>query len=79
MPETHVINIDLAKVKFPDPEKPGKTGTRLLGWGDEVEVVEITDTEVRVRLTVFQTLPDNSVKAVKVEGVITPRGRLQRT
>jgi beta-lactamase superfamily II metal-dependent hydrolase len=76
MPETHVINIDLAKVKFPDPEKPGKTGTRLLGWGDEVEVVEITDTEVRVRLTVFQTLPDNSVKAVKVEGVITPRGRL---
>lgn len=76
MPEIYVINIDLAKVKFPDPEKPGKTITRLLGWGDEVEVLEITDTEVRIKLTVFQTQPDNSVKAVEVEGIIAPRGGL---
>ncbi len=71
MAEEYLINVDLAKVKFENPAT-GKTETRVLGWGDAVEVENFTDTQVEVRLTIFQTLPDGSVESVPVAGVIKP-------
>ncbi|HEX8637238.1 MAG TPA: MBL fold metallo-hydrolase [Pyrinomonadaceae bacterium] len=77
MAEEYLINVDLAKVKFEFPDKPGKIQSRLLGWGDAVDVLDITETEVKVRITVFQQQADNSVKFVEVEGAITPRDSLK--
>ena len=41
MPAQHLINVDLATIKVPATNGQ-KAETRILAWGDEVEVVAIT-------------------------------------
>jgi beta-lactamase superfamily II metal-dependent hydrolase len=80
----YIINVDLARVSFtmpPDPDaknpeerKKERTGSRTLGWGDEVDIrnpaEDITDDEVRVKWTAFRSMSDGSVKALDLVGVI---------
>ncbi|MBI4473201.1 MAG: competence protein [Acidobacteria bacterium] len=72
MAAQHLINVDLAQVKVPASEGRGAL-TRILGWGDEVEVVKITSSHVEVKVTVFQELEDGSIKPERVSGFITPK------
>ncbi len=71
MAARHLINIDLAKIKVPATDKQ-EAATRVLAWGDEVEVVEVTSENVEVKVTIFRTQKDGSVKPERVSGFITP-------
>ncbi len=71
MPPQHLINVDLAKIKVPATNGQ-KATTRVLAWGDEVEVVKINPNDVEVKVTIFKPLEDGSVKPEKVSGFITP-------
>ncbi|HUE82954.1 MAG TPA: MBL fold metallo-hydrolase [Pyrinomonadaceae bacterium] len=71
MPPQHLINIDLAKIKVPATNGQ-KATTRVLAWGDEVEVVKINAKDVEVKVTIFKPLDDGSVQPVRVSGFITP-------
>ena len=51
MPPKHVINIDLAEVL--DAPTKGKF-VRMLAWGDDVEVLNITSEHVEVRTFRFE-------------------------
>lgn len=80
----YTIDVDLAKVTFtmpadPDAKDPAErkketTRSRILGWGDEVEIEDpandIKADEVNIKWTAFRTMSDNSVKALKLVGVI---------
>jgi beta-lactamase superfamily II metal-dependent hydrolase len=72
MPPKHIINIDLATIKVP-ASGDKKAVTRILGWGDEVEVAEITSEHVEVKVTIFNEQEDGSVKPESVSGFITPK------
>lgn len=72
MPTQHLINIDLATIKVPAANGQ-KAVTRVLGWGDEVEVVAITPQHVEVKVTIFHQQEDGSVKPQQVSGFITPK------
>jgi beta-lactamase superfamily II metal-dependent hydrolase len=67
----HLINIDLATVKIP-ATKTEKATSRVLAWGDEVEVVDVTAEHVEVKVTIFRPQEDGSVKPDRVSGFITP-------
>jgi beta-lactamase superfamily II metal-dependent hydrolase len=72
MAAQHLINIDLAQIKV--PEANGRKATsRLLGWGDEVEVADITAEHVEVKVTIFHEQEDGSIKPEAVSGFITPK------
>ena len=67
MAAQHIINVDLATIKVPGSN--GNKGiTRILGWGDEVEVAEITTAHVEVKVTIFKEQNDGSVKPETVSG-----------
>jgi beta-lactamase superfamily II metal-dependent hydrolase len=69
MPAQHLINIDLAKVY----EKADKKGfLTLLGCGDEVEVVDIAEKHVEIKVIKFVEQPDHSIKPEPVSGFIVP-------
>ncbi|HWP53635.1 MAG TPA: MBL fold metallo-hydrolase [Pyrinomonadaceae bacterium] len=72
MPPQHLINIDLATIKVP-AEGDRKSITRILAWGDEVEVAAITAQQVEVIVTIFEQQEDGSVKPLRVSGFITPK------
>ncbi len=72
MPAQHLINVDLAEVKVP-AANGRKATSRLLGWGDEVEVAAITPKHVEVKVTIFHEQDDGSIKPELVSGFITPR------
>ena len=72
MPAQHLINVDLATIKVPAADGQ-KAETRILGWGDEVEVAGITASQVEVKVTIFQQQADGSVKPERVSGFITPK------
>ena len=72
MAAQHLINVDLARIKVPATNGQ-KAVTRLLGWGDEVEVENITADSVEVKVTIFRQLDDGSVKPERVSGFITPK------
>lgn len=72
MPAQHLINIDLATIKVPATNGQ-KAVTRILAWGDEVEVAAITAEQVEVKVTIFQQQEDGSVKPEVVSGFITPK------
>ncbi|HLF12425.1 MAG TPA: MBL fold metallo-hydrolase [Gammaproteobacteria bacterium] len=72
MPLQHLINVDLATIKVPATDGK-KAQTRILGWGDEVEVVAITAKHVEVKVTIFHPQADGSVKPARVSGFITPK------
>jgi beta-lactamase superfamily II metal-dependent hydrolase len=73
----HQINVDLAKVFEIDAEGE-KHFLTVLGWGDEVEVLNADEVEkgkatrVEVRATKFIEQPDTSPKPEDVTGVIIP-------
>jgi len=72
MSAKHLINVDLAQIKV--PESDGQPAlTRILAWGDEVEVFKITSEHVEVKVTIFKELDDGSVKPERVSGFITPK------
>jgi beta-lactamase superfamily II metal-dependent hydrolase len=72
MPAQHLINVDLATIKVPAAN--GQKGvSRILAWGDEVEVVAITAEHVEAKVTIFHQLEDGSVKPERVSGFITPK------
>src|SRR5262245_31481217 len=72
MPAQHLINVDLAQVNVPETNGQ-KATSRILGWGDEVEVADITTEHVEVKVTIFRTLEDGSVKPERVSAFITPK------
>jgi beta-lactamase superfamily II metal-dependent hydrolase len=72
MPAQHLINVDLAQIKVPAANGQ-KAETRILGWGDEIEVTQITAQHVEVKVTIFHQLDDGSVKPERVSGFITPQ------
>ena len=63
------INVDLADV-FEEPGR--KKFLHTLAWGDNVEVVETTNTHVRINTVKYDQQPDGSILPVKVEAFITP-------
>src|SRR5690242_3582809 len=69
MAAMHVINVDLAEV-FEAPDK--KKFIRILGWGDEVEVVNVTAQHVEIKTTKFVEQEDGSFKPVAASGFIKP-------
>ncbi|HVF57348.1 MAG TPA: MBL fold metallo-hydrolase [Pyrinomonadaceae bacterium] len=71
MPAKHLINVDLATIKVPAADG-NKAETRVLAWGDEVEVVDVTAEHVEVKVTIFKPQPDGSVKPARVSGFIKP-------
>lgn len=73
----HQINVDLAKV-FELDDKGKKHFLTVLGWGDEVEVLNAaevekgTATRIEVKATKFVEQPNTSPKPQNVIGVIIP-------
>jgi beta-lactamase superfamily II metal-dependent hydrolase len=72
MAAQHLINVDLAEIEVP-ASSGQKAITRILGWGDEVEVVQITSEQVEVKVTIFRKLDDGSIKPESVSGFIRPK------
>jgi beta-lactamase superfamily II metal-dependent hydrolase len=72
MPPRHLINVDLATIKVP-ANGTQKATSRVLAWGDEVEVLNVTGEHVEVSVTIFRPQEDGSVKPDRVSGFITPR------
>jgi len=72
MAAQHFINVDLATIKVPAANGK-KAINRILGWGDEVEVANITAEHVEVKVTIFNEQGDGSVKPEQVSGFITPK------
>jgi beta-lactamase superfamily II metal-dependent hydrolase len=69
MAARHLINIDLAKVFETDTKKGFIT---ILGWGDEIEVVNVTSKHVEVKVTKYVEQADHSIRPVRVTGFIVP-------
>lgn len=65
-----VINVDLADV-FESRNRKGFLHS--LAWGDEVEVVETTDTYLVIKTVKFETQDDGSILPVKVDAFIEPQ------
>jgi len=71
MTEAHVINVDLADV-WSSKIRKDRELIRTLAWGDEVAVVERTDTHIEVVFTSFEAASDGSVIPKTTTGYITP-------
>jgi beta-lactamase superfamily II metal-dependent hydrolase len=71
MSEHCVIDVDLADV-FERPDRKGFF--HCLAWGDHVEVLETTDTHLRVSTVRYEKRADGSILPVEVEAFIEPRG-----
>jgi beta-lactamase superfamily II metal-dependent hydrolase len=65
-----VIDVDLADV-FERPDRKGFL--HCLAWGDYVEVLETTDTHLRVRTAKYEERPDGSILPVEIVAFIQPR------
>lgn len=65
-----VIDVDLADV-FKTPDRKGFLFT--LAWGDEVDVVETTDSHLRINTVRYEEHPDGSILPVSTEAYICPR------
>lgn len=60
----HTLAVDLARV-----EVNGRVAS-VLTWGSEVDLVERTATELKVRLVRFRALPDGTIQPIESVGVI---------
>lgn len=70
MSAEHLINVDLAKV-FETKSREGFI--TVLGWGDEVEVVDDTASDhLKVKVTKYVEKPDGSIRPQIVDGFIVP-------
>jgi beta-lactamase superfamily II metal-dependent hydrolase len=66
---THFIAIDLVKI-YKTTEKKAANLKTVLAWGDEVEVIEITTSHIKIGLKDFKEQPDGSILAVTTVGFI---------
>ncbi|HVP09804.1 MAG TPA: MBL fold metallo-hydrolase [Phycisphaerae bacterium] len=66
-----VINVDLASI-YDKPDAKARKLLNTLAWGDSVEVLETTDTHLRVNTVKFETKENGSILPVKTEGYIVP-------
>ncbi|MBP8155316.1 MAG: MBL fold metallo-hydrolase [Nitrospira sp.] len=69
MPDTVVLNVDLADVW---EERGRKKLIRTVAWGDEVTVLKVTSTYIEVSTTVFRKKPDGSILPEAITGYIEP-------
>lgn len=69
MPDTAVLNVDLADVW---KERGRKQYLRTIGWGDEITVVKQTATYLEVTITFFRQKPDGSILPESITGYIEP-------
>ena len=69
MPPGHVLTADLATI-WRQPDRKGFV--RMIGWGDPVEVLSVTDRHVEVRIWDFEPQPDGSERPVPASGFIVP-------
>ena len=71
MAAKHTINVDLASV-YDSPKKSASGFLRTMAWGDQVEVLAVTDAHVEVRVFKFETQPDGTSKPIPASGFIVP-------
>ena len=69
MPDTVVLNVDLADVW---EERGRKKFIRTVAWGDELTVLKVTGTYLEVSTTVFRKKPDGSILPEAITGYIEP-------
>ena len=69
MPDTMVLNVDLADVW---EEQGRKKLIRTIAWGDEVTVLKVAATHLEVAITVFREKPDGSILPESITGYIEP-------
>ena len=69
MPDTAVLNVDLADVW---KERGRKNCIRTIAWGDEITVVQQTATYLEVTITFFREKPDGSILPESITGYIEP-------
>ena len=69
MPDTMVLNVDLADVW---EERGRKKLIRTIAWGDEVTVLKVAATHLEVGITVFREKPDGSILPESITGYIEP-------
>jgi beta-lactamase superfamily II metal-dependent hydrolase len=74
MSEIMYINCDLAKVKIPESGSR-EAETRVLAWGDEVNVIKEHDDKVEIEVFVSTPLPNGSVKPEQVSGFIKKKSK----
>jgi len=72
MSSDHVINVDLARI-WSDPKAEKEHFIRTMGWGDFVDVEEITDKHVKIKTHRFVRLADGSIKPRRCSGFIVPK------
>ena len=65
-----VINVDLADV-FARPDRKGFLHT--LAWGDYVDVMDTTDTNIRISTVKYEEQQDGSILPAAVEAYISPK------
>jgi beta-lactamase superfamily II metal-dependent hydrolase len=71
MAAQHLINVDLAKV-FETKARRKEEFITLLGWGDEVEVLEIRPDHLEVKVKKYVEQEDGSILPKFVTGFIVP-------
>ncbi|HNV27387.1 MAG TPA: competence protein, partial [Nitrospira sp.] len=69
MPDTMVLNVDLADVW---EQRGRKKLIRTIAWGDEVTVLKVAATHLEVAITVFREKPDGSILPESITGYIEP-------
>jgi hypothetical protein len=70
---THFIAIDLVKV-YKTTQKAKANLKTVLAWGDEVEVVEIKTSHIKIAFKDFVEKPDGSILQTSTEGFILKPG-----
>ena len=73
-----VIKVDLASV-YDKPSGAGRKLITTLAWGDYIEVLETTDTHLRVNSVKFETQNDGSILPVKTVAYIAPPKSARRS
>ena len=75
MAAKHVINVDLANV-YGSLNAAGSVNKRdylrTMSWGDQVEVLEVKQAHVEVRVFRFERQADGTSKPVPAVGYIAP-------
>jgi beta-lactamase superfamily II metal-dependent hydrolase len=69
MGKQSIINVDLADV-FEQPDR--KNFLHTLAWGDYIEVLETTDTHLRISMAKYEEKADGSILPVMTEAYICP-------
>lgn len=71
------INCDLAKVKIAAVGNR-KERVEVLAWGDEVEVLRETDTQIEIKMGTTNELSDGSVQPIDIVGIIKKKRKTSK-